>query len=306
MQKIEKIATYTISRLQKIFEQAGEKKDFLFIDEDRYAPSMDEPFRTDTYAIAFIKNGSLLVTTGLNQQVVTGPSLVTIGPSIIRSIEREDANPRVDLLFFQESFFLEDSANIFSLQKYTFFEDSDAHILPLTAAATKKFETLYALLKEMLAGSDPAQFTPHPHENVILRNYIHIILSEIAALSGEQQAQRQTQPCQKLTGFSPLLTEFKTLLTREIYHERSVRFYAGQLHVTPKHLSELIKAHTGRTAGEWIDQTVVLEAKVLLQKKELSISQVADALNFPDQSVFGKFFKVNAGLSPLHYRNSLD
>lgn len=84
-----------------------------------------------------------------------------------------------------------------------------------------------------------------------------------------------------------------------------MRFYASLLHVTPKHLSEVVKAQTGRTAGEWIDQSVILEAKVLLQQKELSISQVADALHFSDQSVFGKFFKVNTGVSPLAYRQSL-
>jgi len=283
-----KIATYSISRLQKIFEQSGDRKDFLFIDESQYSPSTDEPFRTDTYVITFIKEGSLRVTTGLYQRLVTGPALKTIGPSIIRAIERGDADPRIDLLFFRESFFLEDSANIFSLRKYSFFEDSEAHVLPLNDEALEKFRSIYGLLKGALEGH-------HMHEKVLLRNYIHIILCEIDAAGHRQGA-----------ALSPLLAGFKSLLSRDVIRERTVRYYADQLHVTPKYLSELVKEQTGRTAGEWIDQTVILEAKVLLQRNDLSISQVADTLNFSDQSVFGKFFKVNTGLSPLHYRNSLD
>lgn len=289
---MEKTATYNISRLQKIFEQSSEKRDFLFIDETRYTPSTEEPFRTDTYAITFIRKGNIRVTTGLHQQLITAPALITIAPSIIRTIGRGDTDPCIDLLFFRESFFLENSANIFSLHKFRFFEENDAHVLPLTPHAAEKFNTLYSLMKAVLTGT-------HLHERTLLRNYIHIILSEIDAASAKQKSLQSHT-------FSPLLMAFKTLLSREVQRERSVRFYAEQLHVTPKYLSELVKAQTGRTAGEWIDQTVVLEAKVLLQNKELSISQVADHLNFADQSVFGKFFKVNNGLSPLHYRNSLD
>jgi AraC family transcriptional activator of pobA len=292
MVKMGKIATYNISRLRKIFELTGDKKDFLFIGQDQYTPSTEVPFRTDTYAITFLKKGELRLTTGLSQEVITGPCLLTIGPSIIRSIERVEADPLVDLLLFKESFFLEDHTNVFSLMKYSFFEDAGSHVLPLSDKAEEKFTTLFRLLQATLESG-------HVHENIILRNYIHIILCEIDASAGKVHGARTART-------PPLLAHFKTLLSQEVLRQRSVRFYAAQLHVTPKYLSELVKEQTGRTAGEWIDQTVILEAKVLLQQKELSISQVADSLSFSDQSAFGKFFKVNTGLSPLHYRNSLD
>ncbi|WP_369427719.1 helix-turn-helix domain-containing protein [Pontibacter harenae] len=49
-------------------------------------------------------------------------------------------------------------------------------------------------------------------------------------------------------------------------------------------------------------RSVALEAKVLLQNRTLTVSQVSDLLNFSDQSLFGKFFKANTGISPVEYR----
>ena len=84
--------------------------------------------------------------------------------------------------------------------------------------------------------------------------------------------------------------------------ERSVSFYANQLNITPKYLSEAVKEIMGKTAGELIDEAVIMQAKVLLKTPDLNIGQVATVLNFPDQSFFGKFFKKHVGLSPNQYR----
>jgi len=45
-----------------------------------------------------------------------------------------------------------------------------------------------------------------------------------------------------------------------------------------------------------------MEAKLLLETPRLTISQIAENLNFSDQSFFGKFFKKQVGLSPSSYR----
>ena len=69
-----------------------------------------------------------------------------------------------------------------------------------------------------------------------------------------------------------------------------------------KHLSTVVKEISGKTAGEWIDSLVVLEAKALLKSSELSIQEIADELHFANQSFFGKYFKHHTGMSPKEYR----
>ena len=91
-----------------------------------------------------------------------------------------------------------------------------------------------------------------------------------------------------------------------VYHlkHRNVGFYADKLCLTPKYLSKLIKTATGRSAPDWIDAYVILEAKNLLKYSNVAIKEVVYKLNFPNQSVFYKFFKARTGMTPSEYRNS--
>lgn len=98
--------------------------------------------------------------------------------------------------------------------------------------------------------------------------------------------------------------QFLALVQEHFRKERFLDFYAEKLDVTPKHLSRTIKKQTGYTAVEWIERFVILEAKLLLKSSNLNIQQIADELNFPSQSFFGKYFKKQTGMSPKDFRNS--
>lgn len=99
-----------------------------------------------------------------------------------------------------------------------------------------------------------------------------------------------------------LFERFYESLVQSYQSERSVRFYADQLCLTPKHLSGVVKEVSGRTVGEWIDEFVILEAKALLNSSSMNIQEIADRLNFANQSFFGKYFKHYVGMSPKEYR----
>lgn len=112
-------------------------------------------------------------------------------------------------------------------------------------------------------------------------------------------------PSQAVTGRSRQLFEQFLKLVSE-YHDRyrNVGFYADKLCLTPKYLSKLIKNATGHSAPEWIDSYVILEAKNLLKYSDDTIKEIVYKLNFPNQSVFYKFFKARTGMTPSEYRKS--
>lgn len=83
--------------------------------------------------------------------------------------------------------------------------------------------------------------------------------------------------------------------------EHSVKFYADKLCISSQYLSKISKDISGRTANEWIDEFVFLEAKTLLAYTNLTIQEISINIGFADQSSFGKFFKRNSGLSPREY-----
>lgn len=93
----------------------------------------------------------------------------------------------------------------------------------------------------------------------------------------------------------------------EAYHkqEREVLFYADKLCVTPKYLSQILKEVSGHTGLEIIEEYTITTCKALLSSTTMSVQQISDEMNFPSQSVFGKYFKRLTGLSPKEYRNTI-
>lgn len=101
-----------------------------------------------------------------------------------------------------------------------------------------------------------------------------------------------------------LFERFLALVAEHHDTHRNVGFYADKLCLTPKYLSKLIKTASGRSAPEWIDAYVILEAKNLLKYSDCAIKEIVYKLNFPNQSVFYKFFKARTGMTPSEYRRA--
>lgn len=101
-----------------------------------------------------------------------------------------------------------------------------------------------------------------------------------------------------------IFTQFIRLVEDNCRHERRVSWYAKQLCITPKYLSEIVKHVSKRTPNEWIDNYVTLEIRVMLKNSAKSIKDIAKELNFPNQSFLGKYFKEHVGMSPSEYRKS--
>lgn len=99
-----------------------------------------------------------------------------------------------------------------------------------------------------------------------------------------------------------LFNKFMKLLSAYHTKERSLQFYADKMCLTPKYVSGAIKSFSGKGALDWINEYVVLEAEMMLRYTEMSVQEIAYALNFPTQSAFGKYFKQQAGMSPREYR----
>ena len=84
--------------------------------------------------------------------------------------------------------------------------------------------------------------------------------------------------------------------------ERMVSFYADRCCVSPKYFSRMIHLASGKTPIQLIKERVIVEAKVLLNSTDMSIQQIAEALNFPNDSFFCRYFKQEVKVSPMKYR----
>ena len=100
-----------------------------------------------------------------------------------------------------------------------------------------------------------------------------------------------------------IFNRFLMSVFRNCNKERSVTFYAREQHLSPNYLSTIVKNQSGRTAIQWIETFTLLQAQHYLLQTRLSIKEIAYQLHFPDQSVFGRYFKKHCGVSPTDYRN---
>jgi AraC family transcriptional regulator, transcriptional activator of pobA len=253
-----------------------------------------EPHRTNAYAICLLNKGELKVETDLFYNHIVAPAIFIIAPSVIRYFLPTTAAFEAQTIFFDKNFFLENQANVSYLEQFDFLYAKDRHVINLNNTQHQKLSTYFLLFRQTVQES--LSKTP-----AIARSLIYIILNEIASVQEAQNVLHSTS----LTRNQQLLFTFKKQLVNDFIRHRNVSYYAQKLFVSPKYLTTVIKEESGKTAGEWIDEMVLLEAKILLQNKELTIAQVADTLNFNDQSTFGKFFKNLTSQSPLDYRKQL-
>ena len=118
---------------------------------------------------------------------------------------------------------------------------------------------------------------------------------------GEKKEEREPENTSRMES---LFHRFLKNIARRRVKKISVSKYAEELCITPKYLSETVKAVSKRTPNEWIDNYVTLEMRVLLKNSAKTIKEITAELNFPNQSFFGRWFKAQTGISPKAYRNS--
>ena len=71
-----------------------------------------------------------------------------------------------------------------------------------------------------------------------------------------------------------IFNRFITLVEEYHLKERDIIFYANKLYLTPKYLSSVIHATSGKFAGEWIDYYVIALAKSLLVSSTKTIQEI--------------------------------
>ncbi|MDL2265439.1 helix-turn-helix domain-containing protein [Parabacteroides sp. OttesenSCG-928-G07] len=98
-----------------------------------------------------------------------------------------------------------------------------------------------------------------------------------------------------------IFEKFLSIISLHCSAKHSVRFYADKLFISPQYLSKISKDVSGRSANAWIDEFILLEARTLLMRTNLTIQEISLKIGFSDQSSFGKFFKKYVGLSPTLY-----
>ena len=100
-----------------------------------------------------------------------------------------------------------------------------------------------------------------------------------------------------------LFNRFMMLLERDYKISRDVNYYAEQMNISSKYLTNIVNQVTGHTPKTIIDQYVILQLKMHLKRTTQSIKEMAWAFHFADVSFFCRYFKKHTGLTPQQIRS---
>ncbi len=86
----------------------------------------------------------------------------------------------------------------------------------------------------------------------------------------------------------------------------SVKFISEELRVSQRYLNDLLRALTGNTTQQYIQQQLIEKAKELLSVSSLSVAQIAYQLGFEHPQSFSKLFKSKTHFSPTEFKRSFE
>ena len=251
--------------------------------------SVGQPYRLQEGRIAIVTNGSARVLINLIEYIFLPDHISLIAPnSIIQIIEVShdfDAHMMaVDLNFLpisgKEEFFTH------------FLQQKKNLLFPLSTEEQIHIENFVTVMWSVL--QEPV------FRKEVIQHLLVGLLYNIEYIA-KSKGQAELSP---LTHQNDIFQRLISLVNTYSKTERNVSFYANKLCLTPRYLNTVIRQTSQQTVMDWINQSIILEAKVLLKHSNRLVYQISDELNFPNPSFFSKFFKRMTGMTPQEYQKN--
>ncbi|MCC8114503.1 MAG: helix-turn-helix domain-containing protein, partial [Bacteroidales bacterium] len=176
---------------------------------------------------------------------------------------------------------------------------------PYHSCSAENMEEIYTVYKYILnkiRGN-------YRYKEDVIKGYLHAMLHNIYSWSAQEEEQEQKmvksntdEDNEGTKRHMELYNRFIELVQKHFAQEHKIGFYADKLCITPKYMSQIIYKVSGRFAKDFIRDSLVIEAKVLL-KSGMPIQDVAYELNFNSPTFFSRFFKEATGSTPFDYQN---
>lgn len=270
---------FNLQRMEDIFDQVqGES---------------DVPHRHDYYTVLFVQEGYGTHVVDFKTYEFGSNQVFFVAPGQIHQVNTLE-RPKGWVITFSRDFLIENSIPETFLQNINLFRSfGDTPPIVIDEQNLGKLDNILAQMEECFPLRDS-------HRNRALGALLQLFLiycNHICTLCNAPD-----QPDEESTG-ATMLRDFKDLVETRYQDWHKVQEYASELNITPKHLSHTIKLITGKTAKEYIQDRLLLEAKRLLRHTELSMKEISYELGFEEPLHFSGFFKKQEGVSATTFRN---
>lgn len=297
---MDRLAKFTVRQLVELVNiptkcRLGE--DIIIFESDeiikKYEHLLFSPSRLDAIMIFFCTQGSMRLRINLKEYDITeGMMVVNLPQNIVQVISSDNfkAKGLIIAVEYMKSINVEPKM-LMPLYKHFQFHTIN-NPTPGELASIDKYGELL---------SDSVSSRDSIYKANIVKGLISAICYKIIDIV-QSGVDNDSEPGGVRDRRAAVYEQFMRLLIEYHCHDRSVGFYAAKLGLTPKYFSKIIDEFSGKSAAEWIDEYVILEAKTLLRYTRMPMSKIASHLNFSNQSFFGRYFKHHTGITPGDYR----
>jgi len=251
------------------------------------------PIRLDALLIVLCREGESTIRIDLNDYKIKKDTLVVIQPKNYINLIDTEKDIKVDIVICSRHI-LENIMPKLTDVLPLLVQHRTEPVSYLTATEAEGLRSFHNFLRLKL--QDPP--TPFLKHKVICM--LQAALYEMMDIASRNKQAVNLKGNRK----KEIMANFILSVSEHFREERQISFYANKLCITPKHLSAVVKEISGRTASEWIESYVTMEAKILLRSTDMTIQEISGKLNFSNQSFFGKYFKHQTGMSPSDFRRA--
>lgn len=260
-----------------------------FIYEERQT-RIEHPHKHDYFVVIWIRKGEGVHMVDFEQFAVEDQQLFFLTPGQVHQLAASPETDGIVISFHHDFFCLTEQHRELLLQSGLFFNCSQFHPVKLNAGQASQVEELIAMMQRELV-------QPLFKQAESLRSLLQLFL-----ISGARFWGNSNREVSAVSRPAWLTRAFLSLLESDFKIKSKVSEYAEALVVSPNHLNETVKAVTGFPVSDHIKKRIILEAKRMVLMENATAKEIAGALGFDDEAHFSKYFKQNAGLRFIDFK----
>jgi len=252
------------------------------------------PFKIDCFLAVYCLEGSINCHINLTGYKIEAGSLLLIMPGNIVKLSDSSPELRVTMICASKSYISGVGVDLGKIltEAVEVMRDPCMRLSREEAVLLSRYLDLVNSIQE--------QGNPYMEESI--HGLTSSVFYQFAGFMANSNKSLQNAPSVKSSRQRQLFEGFVKLAMANHAEEHQVGFYADKLCLTPKYLSRIVKEVSGRSAPEWLNDLILLDAKNMLRHSDLSIKEISAQLNFQSQSFFFRFFKEHTGMTPTQYR----
>lgn len=239
---------------------------------------------------AFMLRGTARATLNITEMEFKQNDLLVMESGTFLHIHEFSEDALVYYILFSSSF----------LEKYAYSARVSVKTIQLENPKVHLSDEMAGILKEtfdlLLHAINCSTQVLNPEKMVHILNLLQLFYADYV----KQTETYQEMPKDRKT---ELYHEYNRMVLENYQRWHHVAQYAEAMRISLPHLCSTIKAVSGKTASDLINDAILVDAKAQLKLTTLQVKEIALSLGFDNVAFFNRFFKSHTGMTPKTYRS---